>query len=286
MTDPRELGLPPVGPAPYFAPTRSAIESSRRRHQHRRRNRTVYTGAAAAALAAAVFASQLGEGSTSVLEQNQPAVAPGPAVTVAPSGAVEDVTASPAPAATASATRVMTGRRAAVDENPAAGPALPRYDSTRWVRRDVRDEYAPAYECSSAPVSEWTPTGWCIAATLPATIRTGHRTRLDVRVCRTGVERGVLTFPSSRQAAVEMWNPKTKRLVWSSASRPSPFRAGERVMLQPQHCLQWTTVWDVTVGGRPITPGTYQYRWTTGTGLSAPTGAGDLQVQGVKVLAR
>jgi hypothetical protein len=286
MTDPRELGLPPVGPAPAFAPTRHAIEATRRRYVHRRRTRTAYTGAAAVALVAAVFASQLGEGSTSVLEQNQPAVAPHPAVSgptsPEPTPTARSTTPAPVPRSWVSRPTDRDAREA----DAASASGMPRYDATAWVRRDYREAYAPGYGCSSALVSEWTPTGWCIDATLPATIRTGHRTRLDVRVCRTGVERSELRFSGSRQAVVEMWNPKTKKLVWTSTSRPSPFPVGERVMLQPQHCLQWTTVWDVRVSGRPVPAGTYQYRWSTGTGLTAPTGTGDLQVQNVRVLPR
>jgi hypothetical protein len=156
------------------------------------------------------------------------------------------------------------------------------YDATPWKRSDV----VTGWRCGTTSVTEWTPTGWCFDATLPANIRSGHRTRLDIRVCRTGIDRAELRFPSRQQAAVQLYDTRHGRILWSSAERPSPFPAGERVLVKPGRCLQWTTVWDVRAGGNPISAGTYQYRWTTGTGLTAPTGTGDQQVQAVKVVAR
>ncbi|MBK5305493.1 MAG: hypothetical protein JJD92_02260 [Frankiaceae bacterium] len=280
MTDPRELGLPPFGVAPSFAPSRNAMESACRRHQHRRRTRTAFTGVAAAAFAAAVIAAQLGQGSTSVLEQDQPAVRPTPQVTAVPS-AVTDALAVPPTALDLPSGDRMPRRSAATAMSAPTNP-LPHHDATQWKRVDV----GAGWSCSTTAISEWTATGWCLDATLPNNIRTGHRTRLDVRVCRTGVDARELRFPTRQQAAVQFVDTKHHRVLWSSAERPSPFAAGERVLVLPGRCVQWTTVWNVRSAGQRIAPGTYQYQWTTGTGLTTPTGTGDHQLQAVKVVAR
>jgi hypothetical protein len=262
-----------------------AMDGVRRHHQHRRRTRTAFTGAAAVVVAAVVFASQLGETSTATLEQDQPAVTPTTQATPGPSAVADTLAVPPAPVNVASGSPA-TSRAGGSAGDVGSGPVAPgrQYDSTRWKRAFVPDTYAPGWGCS-ALVSEWTSTGWCIQARLPSTIRSGHLARLDVQVCRTGVDRGVLTFPNRQQAGVQLWEPKHHRLVWSSSERASPFRAGERLVVANGRCLQWTTVWSVRAGGQPIAPGSYQFQWTTGTGIKTPTGRSDHSLQAVKVSA-
>jgi hypothetical protein len=83
-----------------------------------------------------------------------------------------------------------------------------------------------------------------------------------------------------------VWDPQRKRLVWSSEERPATFVAGERITVQPGTCVQWTLVWAVRAAGSPIRVGTYEFRWTAGTGMSTATGTADRQTQPVKVAAR
>jgi hypothetical protein len=236
-------------------------------------------------VAALVFATQRGETSTSTLEQDQPAVTPTTQATPGPSLS-DTLVVPPAPLGVTPVSPGLgsgSGRQPDGTAVPAA-PTRPHYDSTGWRRANIPAAYGAPWSCSSF-VSDWTPTGWCIEARLPSTIRSGHLARLDVQVCRTGVDRGVLTFPNRQQAGVQLWEPKHHRLLWSSSERSSPFRAGERLVVANGRCLQWTTVWSVRAGGQPIAPGSYQFQWTTGTGIKTPTGRSDHSLQAVKVAA-
>jgi hypothetical protein len=67
--------------------------------------------------------------------------------------------------------------------------------------------------------------------------------------------------------------------LWSSSEQPSPFKAGEQVLLQPGRCLTWEVTWRGTSAGKPLSRGEYTMHLTTGADVRNARGNGyhDLQ---------
>jgi hypothetical protein len=137
------------------------------------------------------------------------------------------------------------------------------------VRRD-RTSYS-GQSCRRSQ-DGWGATGWCFVADDITELTSGRTITLTLSLCRNASSAGQVRFPNRQQAAWTLQNQQGR--LWTSNEQPSPFAAGEAIVLQPQQCLRWRTDWRVTSHGQPIAAGDYSLVWSSGANLRDPIGNG------------
>lgn len=280
MNDPRDVGLPPLEGAPVFSSDPQALGEVRRRYTRRRHRRMTVAGGSVAGVIVAIAIGLSPGGTTSTLEQQQPAQPGGlsrPVPTASPQTAGADgrsrptvqgaggsgalSPATPGPASRSSGTPVL---------GPPSGDTTGVTEDSTRVRRDRWTMSGQQY-CRQLEKG-WQALGWCFEADYPSTFIAGQLTTMSISLCRNSSLGGQVRFPTDQQGVWSISRGGTR--LWSSTEQPSNFRAGEVVDLPSITCLRWRVDWHVTSDGRPLPAGDYVLAWSTGADIRDAQGAG------------
>lgn len=276
MSNPREVGLPPTADAPAFPATSAALAATRRRHSRRQQRRTVIAGSAVAAATALALSGvlTLSDGDTLIVEQ--PASLPPVQATLTPTHPVETsrpVVPGPTTSHLGAAPTPGTDLDQRAASAPSAPPAPPKpvgppssaaADATN-SSAVTRTQTQRGQDSCRQPIEGWAAQGWCVTVSVPRVIQSGEDVLLRTSLCRSGAEPRQVRFAAAQQAAWAVHRDGQR--LWSSAEQPSPFAAGEKVVLPPGRCLTWQVTWRGTSEGRPLPGGSYTMRLTTGADI-------------------